>query len=210
MNMKTKKNIMKTIITSLVIACSLLPFASKGQTVTAGMTGGIGTGAVKIEDAGDQFLGAVEGRNIMGYEAGAYMRIQGQGAFYVRPQLMYNFQTGTVNYQTESQSGQQNYTAHKIQAPLFFGLQLIGPLSVEAGPVYNYVLHHTESFDNNEVRIRKGGLGYRVGPALNFERFTVNMSYEGITHQAGSGYASFSEPGRLIFGLGVFFGTSQK
>src|SRR5437867_1924120 len=116
-----------------------------------------------MEHAGEQLANVVHGDNIRGYEAGAFVKLM-VAPIYVKPMALYNFSSGSANSNTGT-SG--NFTMHRIETPLLFGLRILKPISIEAGPVYNYVIASNYQFNENVTSVSQcSGLGYRAGIAI--------------------------------------------
>ena len=202
---------MKTKITLMSAICALCFLASpaKSQLVTGGLTGGVTTGSVKIDEIDDSFINSIEGKGIMGFEAGGFVRLKFLN-FYVRPHALYSFTNGEVQVNDEGE-GQvtSDFEMHKFELPVFLGWKLIGPVAIEAAPVYNYLINITEQYGTDNVQVAKSGVGYRFGVALDFSRFFVNVNYQGVKYGATGNFASYKEPYKLIFGLGIALGQGN-
>jgi len=175
------------------------------KPITGGIIAGVGTGSVKISDIDSGFVNVIEGQNIMGYSLGVY----GKGAFgpfYVRPELAYNFRTGRVRKLNNAETS--SFNLHKFEVPLMLGLKFLGPVCVEAGPVWNYVLDATDRYNESEVDLMKSGVGYRIGAGLDFNRVFFNLGYLGATYKAqeNSDKTTFKEPYKITFNIGVRLG----
>jgi hypothetical protein len=170
---------------------------------------GLSTGSVSLSHLGSGFEGPLEGKNILGVEAGFFIE-PGFGPFFIRPSVLYDYRYGTVNYikqDPESWSPQSgDFEVHKLKVPLVFGIRLLGPLTVEGGPVYHYIFSATNTYSETEFDIFPHGLGYRVGLGINLSRFWVDLHYEGVNFYYKTGKPRFSEPNKLVFGLGVTLG----
>lgn len=175
-------------------------FRLKSQ-VNVGIMAGVSTGAVEMKDIDQGFTDVVKGKNIMGYEMGIFLKLKA-GPIYVKPIMAYAYQSGRVVYDGENVA----YKANKIAFPILLGLNLVGPLSIEAGPVYNYLLNVTHQFDSYDWDFNKNGLGYRFGLALDFGQLILNLSYEGVSYSLGNSRSDYKEPYKLIFGAALKFG----
>lgn len=190
---------------TLVLIITLISNSFQAQ-LSGGITAGLSTGSVKIEEVGRGFNDVVSGKNITGYEAGFFLKYKA-GSVYVKPMALYSFQQGEVTYQDQ----QMTYKSDKMAVPLLFGLNLLGPVSIEAGPVYNYVVDMTEQFNSDRFVTGKSGIGYRAGLSLNFRSLLVTAAYEGMNFPStNSGQTQFSEPHKLVFGLALTLGGSCK
>lgn len=193
---------MKTV-QKITFALGLLfiPYSLIAQ-LNGGVSSGVTTSAVEIQHVDRGFTDVANGKNIMGYEAGIFLKYKA-GSLYVKPMALYNYQSGYVTYQGESVS----YKSNKVGIPVLFGLNIIGPVSIEAGPVYNYLVDVTRDYGGqNYWDYGKNGLGYRAGLALDFGPLILNASYEGVTYKQSSSQTRFGEPYKLIFGAAFKFG----
>lgn len=170
--------------------------------LSVGIQGGVSTGSAAIDHIGDSFLNTIEGKNIMGYEAGLYAKLK-LGPLFIRPSALYEYRQGQVTYYNNGSQFNNNFSLHKIQVPVIFGLHLIGPLGIEAGPQYNYLMAVTDSYGDYSVNMGKNGLGYRVGAVLDFKPVFFNVSYQGVTTYNDGNNARFREPYALVFGVGL-------
>lgn len=214
--MKTKiKEISEMLlITALVmILVFIVTLNVNGQTLKAGITAGVSTGSVKISEIPESLGNVIKGDNILGINAGVFAKLT-ISSLYVNPQLLVNYRHGRLNvYQDEVSKQEENFTMEKLEIPVLFGLKIIGPLCIEAGPVYNYILNSTSDFGDKEVQLRKNGLGYRAGVNFDFGRINLYANYQGITNNKSASSdieSSYKSPYELIFGLGLEFGKSEK
>ena len=194
---------MKKILLSAMVCFSAITM--KAQMFSGGIVGGVSTSAVKIERTGEQLNSVVQGNGIRGFEAGLFARLK-LGPLYVKPMGLYDFSSGTINSNSETNSA-HNFTMHKIETPVLFGLKLAKPVGIEGGPVYNYIIYSNTS--NTELNIEEtGGLGYRVGVALEIKRLLINGAYSGFAVNS-TGRTSLKQPYKLTFGLGIKLGKLE-
>jgi hypothetical protein len=198
----------KQIVYGLTVLFTIGPFFTQAQMLSGGVVGGVSTGEVRMENIGDGFNDVVTGDNILGFEAGVFLKLKA-GPIYIKPMALYNHQSGHVTFNDESVA----YRANKVGVPIMFGLKILGPISIEAGPVYNYLVDVTQDFgdDRRDWDVGHNGLGYRAGLAFDFGPLMLNASYEGMTYDLGSSnQTGFREPHKLIFGAGLKFGGGDK
>jgi len=186
----------------------------KAQIFSCGIVGGVSTSAVRIEKVGNQLTDVLQGNNIYGFETGVYAKVKIL-RFYIKPMGLYNFSMGDIKNQNESNSTQaSSFSMQRLEAPLLFGFRIIGPLSIEAGPVYNYIIQFNNKFNDNNINngnniniAQSSGIGYRVGLALEIKRLLIYASYSGVTiNSKGLNSATFKEPYKMVFGLGIKIG----
>jgi hypothetical protein len=201
----------KILITALLALCGS---SIDAQSISGGITGGVSTGSVKISDMGNGFNGVIQGDNIFGIEGGFFAKIN-LLPVYVKPEVLVLYKKGTVDVVSSSPESegtivkQSDFKMNKLEVPVLFGIRVLGPLNVEAGPVYNYILEATNKFNGYDVDVSKDGLGYRLG--INIELckiFSLGVSYQGITNKAFS-KATFESPDEIIFGAALVLGSGK-
>jgi hypothetical protein len=192
-----------------ILPALLLTFAVQAgaQSISGGIMGGISTGSVKITEIPNSAANTIEGKDIMGYEVGLFMKVNA-GPFYAKPELLMNHRSGEVNIQSEAMPTEsENFKMNRFQVPVMFGLEILGPVAIEAGPVYNKVINVTETFNDEKVSIKQGGLGYRAGAVVGLGRVALSVHYQGLKiNSSGSSESDFAMPSELIFGLGISLG----
>ncbi|MEM6721243.1 MAG: outer membrane beta-barrel protein [Bacteroidota bacterium] len=147
-----------------------------------------------IEDSGDAKIG---------YHIGAFYEFDISN-LYLRPELVYT--------KTQSEYGSSNYDMSKIDLPILLGIDVIGPISLFAGPAFQYTLNNdlddaTISDVENEITV-----GFNFGAAVNIGNIGLDVRYErGFTNNEASILDSNnvrigtldSRPSQLIFSLSV-------
>jgi hypothetical protein len=199
---------MKCLKRYLIVTCGILLLTSsmKAQSpISGGIVGAVNTGAVRISDVDSVGESVIEGNTIPGFALGLYGKAA-LGPFYVRPEVAYNFKSGRVRKLNGAETSAFNM--HKFEVPLMLGLKFLGPVCVEAGPVWNYVLDATDRFNEDEVDLVKSGMGYRLGAGLDFGRAFFSLSYQGATYNAkgGSDKTTFKEPYKMALNIGLRLG----
>ena len=198
---------MKPLRKILLAALLLFAVQASAQHISGGVIGGISTSSVKITEIPNSLINSIRGNGIMGYEAGLYLKINA-GPFYGKPQLLLSHRSGEVSVESEAiPTGSENFKMTRLQIPVMFGFELLGPFAIEAGPVYNRVLDVTESFSNQNISINQNGLGYRIGGVVSVGRLGFSIHYQGLKiNSSDSGDSNFELPSELIFGLGLRLG----
>lgn len=201
--MKTR---MKKIV--LVVAMLALAVGSQAQfSMKGGFQGGVVTGPVKIENIDNRFTDVINGDKVYGFEAGVFLKAQ-VAQIYLKPMALYGFRYGKVTYTPNGESAPQNtnFTMHKVELPVMLGVKFLGPLFAEAGPAYNYIFGITSQFGNNTVNVTHKALGYRVGVGAELGPVLLSVHYSGANYAFSGNRATFREPHKLIFGLGIALG----
>ena len=104
-----------------------------------------------------------------GYHIGAYGKID-LLLFYLRPEIQF----------TKINSGfaDKNIGLSKIEAPILLGYKILGPLSVFAGPSFQYILNEdVEGTTLTDIE-EKFTVGLQIGTRISFGRFGLGVRYE--------------------------------
>jgi len=158
------------MIKKTVFLCCLLittlTFAQKG--------GGFGVkGGVNYNSNGDfdnNFENITENpsKNV-GFHVGVFGKID-LGVLYIRPEALYT--------RTQSEYNSGDLKISKLDAPLLVGIDILGPITVFAGPSLQYILDNEfEGFELEEAMDRFT-VGAQIGAGLNFESFGIDVRYE--------------------------------
>ena len=144
-------------------------------------------------------------RNI-GYHVGVFGKFGKD--FYLRPELVYTA--------TKSSYDSDDFSMKKIDVPLLFGVKVLGPLNVFAGPSLQYILDtEFDGIDIDDVEDDFSvGLNFGVGVSLN--KVGIDLRYERgfndnealfIDNNLGEGVVSRidTRPDQLILSLSVAF-----
>src|ERR1051326_3185874 len=131
-----KKSTKNLLLATLLVFLALI--SARAQSLKGGITLAVTSGDVKIDRS---FHNVMSGKNIIGFEGGFFIKPK-FGPFFVKPELLYEFRTGTVQTQMDQTNGFENpsvsttFTMHNLELPVLFGLHLLGPIYVEGGPMY--------------------------------------------------------------------------
>jgi hypothetical protein len=159
-----------------------------------------------------------EGKGKSGYNVGIYGKI-GLGPIFLRPELVYTKTTSEYELNT---GGTEDYKIARLDMPVLVGLKLIGPLSVFAGPAFQYTLENDFKgieYDNIDNEFTVGfnfGAGVelgRLGLDVRYERgFNKNESTFIENNLGGSNneYRLDSRPEQIIFSLSYRLNGDKK
>lgn len=128
-----------------------------GWGLKGGLNFSLGTGV--IEDS----------QVTAGYHVGTFLKLN-LTKLYLRPELVYT--------KAKSRDGTTNFEISKIDMPLLVGVTLIKPLSVFAGPSFQYVLNAKSKDISLETVENEVTLGYTIGTAVQLGRFRIDLRYE--------------------------------
>lgn len=121
----------------------------------------------------------------VGFHVGLYGKIGDR--FYFKPEVVYS--------QTKSDYDNDAFKMKKIDAPLLFGMKIIGPVSVFIGPSIQYIVD--SKFEDITIKDIENDftVGLNFGIGLNFNGFGVDLRYEkGLSENM----ATFGIPERRI------------
>lgn len=139
----------------------------------------------------------------IGYHVGAYYNID-LGKLYLRPEVVYT--------KTKSEYQSNAYDMSKIDVPVLLGLDVIGPLSVFAGPSFQYTLDN--DFENATISDVKNDItaGFNFGAMVKIGNIGLDVRYErGFTENEVSILDSNnvqigtldSRPSQIIFSISL-------
>ena len=160
-----------TMHNSFIIATFALVAFSFSTTAQNGDGFGIKAG-LNYNGNGDYFksieASAQSPDKNIGFHVGLYGKIGDR--FYFKPEVVYT--------QTKSDYGNDAFKMKKIDAPLLFGVKILGPVSVFAGPSLQYILD--SEFEDITIKDLENDftIGVNLGIALNFNGFGVDLRYE--------------------------------
>ena len=93
---------------------------------------------------------------------------------YIRPELIYTKTTSEYVLNTIN----QDFEISKIDVPFLIGIELIGPLSVFAGPSFQYILDNKlKGIDIQKVE-DEFTVGLNIGVGLQLGRLGLDVRYE--------------------------------
>ena len=156
-----------------------------------------------------------EGKGKSGYNVGIYGKI-GLGPIYLRPELVYTKTTSEYILNSEA----VDYNIARLDMPVLVGLKLIGPLSVFAGPAFQYTLDN----DFNDIDYadidNEFTVGFNFGASVELGRLGLDVRYErGFNENeatfindniVNTEYRLDSRPEQLIFSLSYRLSGGKK
>ncbi|MFH6768339.1 outer membrane beta-barrel protein [Gaetbulibacter aquiaggeris] len=104
----------------------------------------------------------------IGYHIGLYGKIGTR--LYFKPELVYT--------STKSDYDSDTFEMQKMDAPMIIGLHVLGPISVFAGPSFQYILDSEFSgISINDIE-NDFSVGLHFGIGLTFEKIGIDLRYE--------------------------------
>lgn len=106
-------------------------------------------------------------RNV-GYHFGLFGKIGNK--VYLKPEVVYTT--------TKSDYDSNSFEMQKIDAPILLGYKILGPLSVFAGPSFQYILDSEfEGITINDIE-NDFSIGFNFGVGINFKKIGIDLRYE--------------------------------
>lgn len=104
----------------------------------------------------------------LGYHIGVFGKIGDD--IYIRPELIYTA--------TKSEYNSDKFSIKKIDAPLLLGIKIIGPISVFAGPSFQYIID--SEFGDMKVENLENDIsvGLNFGFGVHFNKIGLDLRYE--------------------------------
>ena len=145
--------------------------------------------------------------NKLGYHGGIYLNFN-FSKFYLRPEGIYT--------KTKSDYNSSDFDVEKIDLPILFGIKLFKPLSIFAGPSFQYTLSaELEDIDTDEIDIENEfvvngqfGLAVQLGQQIRLDaRYEIGLSDNISTIRNNNLDTNIgtidSKPNQLIFSLSL-------
>ena len=134
-----------------------------------GVKGGLNYDSLGDVDYDDFSATDLSAGSKTGYHIGAYGKID-LLLFYLRPEIQF----------TKINSGfaDKNIGLSKIEAPILLGYKILGPLSVFAGPSFQYILNEdVEGTTLTDIE-ENFTVGLQIGTRISFGRLGFGVRYE--------------------------------
>jgi hypothetical protein len=160
------RNLKKSAFIVAIFTCISYSISAQNGT-SFGLKGGLnfsGNGDY-FESIGDNAKNPE--RNI-GYHIGVFGKIGNK--FYLRPELIYTA--------TKSDYDSNEFSIKKIDAPVLVGLKVIGPVSVFAGPSFQYILDTEFDGINIDDVENDFSVGLNFGIGVSFNKIGIDLRYE--------------------------------
>lgn len=166
-NLKSKLNASKKTFLLALFLVAISSFTYAQSATGFGIKGGLNYNA-----NGDYFESIGSNaknpdRNV-GYHIGLFGKIGNQ--IYFKPELVYT--------STKSDYDDDSFEMQKIDAPLLVGIKVLGPVSVFAGPSFQYILD--SDFDGISINDIENdfSVGLNFGIGLNLNKLGIDVRYE--------------------------------
>lgn len=164
----------------LIILSFALALGMQGQSLNVGAKGGLNFGSTgDLTAIGDDLNQIVSGDSRIGFHIGAHARLQFAGIYILGETVFTRLTTGF------DEDGIQDATAtlSKIDTPILLGVKIIGPLSINAGPNFQFILTNNIDgisdidLDDPENQL---AIGFQAGARLQLKKLGIDLRYEGF------------------------------
>lgn len=208
---------MKKLIILVLLVSSVSAF---GQSAKFGIKGGLNFGATGditsiIDESPSETF---DGDSKVGYHIGVFAKFKFAGLF-LQPELVYT--RLTTDY---GKSVDADYKFSKLDIPVLLGIDVVGPLSLKAGPAFQLVLNNDLDVDGLEANDPQNSftIGYQIGAGLQLGRLGIDLRYENsfsendtsvtsdLTEIAESQFMIDSRPSQWILSLSYQFKEDTK
>lgn len=194
---------MKNLFLSVLLLSAFAGFAQSGTGfgIKAGLNyNSNGDLFAEVPDVAEDITEGSDSK--VGYHVGVFGKLDFP-KIYLRPELVYT--------KTKSEYGDADFDMSKLDLPVLLGYKIIGPLSVFAGPSFQYILD--TDLEDAEIEDIKSdfSVGLNIGAAVNLGNFGLDVRYERgfskneadfiIDEIEGSQGRLDSRPSQLIFSL---------
>lgn len=163
---------MKKLITMLCLVVGVIQFTSAQSASGYGIKGGLNYGSNGNLISETENIISHPDENI-GFNLGVFAKF---GSWiYFKPELLYTNTSSKYNNVNDSDA---TFKTQKIELPAMVGLRLIGPLSIFAGPSFQYILSSKLNGQKENDIDKNITMGYNIGLAISFNHFAIDLRYE--------------------------------
>lgn len=206
---------MKKLMILILFVSSVSAF---GQSAKFGIKGGLNFGATgDITSITNENF---DGDSKVGYHIGAFAKFKFAGLF-LQPELVYTRLTTDYG---KSVNVDADYNFSKLDIPVLLGIDVVGPLSLKAGPAFQLVLNNDLDVDGLEADDPENSftIGYQIGAGVQLGRLGIDLRYENsfsendtsvtsdLTDIADTQFTIDSRPSQWILSLSYQFKDNTK
>ncbi|MCJ7465902.1 MAG: PorT family protein [Maribacter sp.] len=161
----------------------------------------------QVQSAGEDVLAGSNGK--IGFHAGFFGKLDFP-QFYLKPELVYTKTKSSYNIQDTT----EDYDISKLDLPVLLGYKIIGPLSIFAGPSFQYILDNKLKDLQVEDVENKFSVGLNAGVGVSLGKIGLDVRYERGFTQNEANFISTNvtndiqgkvdaRPSQIIFGLSL-------
>ncbi|MHB9147346.1 MAG: outer membrane beta-barrel protein [Candidatus Amoebophilus sp.] len=142
---------------------------------------GISTYHIRLDEEGlakcyDPHIG-------LGYQAGIVGRVDFP-VVYIQPELLFTY--SKVKYQNQCPNEEHVLRYKKIELPVLFGIKIMEIVRLQVGPVFSLLLSAKSDTADIYAECKSITAGYQVGIGVDFQRFIIDLKYEGSLNKVCS------------------------
>lgn len=155
---------------TLALLCFFVCFTSLFAQFSFGVKGGVNYDSFGEFNPTDLSLDDFQSDAQTGFHIGVFSNIN-LLTFYLRPELQFSKSVSQFN-------DNKTIALNKIEAPIVLGYKILGPLSVFAGPSFQYILKQ-KGTDINLGELKENfTIGLQLGTRLKLGRFGLGIRFE--------------------------------
>lgn len=173
---------------SFIILLGLVTTISSFAQFKLGVRGGVNFNNISLNQSANEPI-QISYEKGMGFHFGATTQLQ-ISSFYIQPELIFSTVKHEVTVDDIRENGlpeigKQRF--NKMDIPLVAGFKF-GNFKIGAGPVGTIILSSkSELLDKYEMQKKTATWGYQLGAGFDFDRFNIEVRYEGNLSGLGSG-----------------------
>ena len=160
---------MKTTQFTLALLC-LLCFTPLFSQLSFGLKGGVNYDSFGEFNRTDLSLENFQSDAKTGFHIGVFGNLD-LLTFYLRPELQFSQSVSQFN-------GDETISLNKLEAPVLLGYKILGPLSVFAGPSFQYILKEKGTDISLGDLEENFTVGLQLGTRLKLGRFGLGIRFE--------------------------------
>ena len=160
---------MKTTQYTLALLC-LLCFTPLFSQLSFGVKGGVNYDSFGELNRTDLSLENFQSDAKTGFHIGIFGSLD-LLTFYLRPELQFSQSVGQFN-------GNETIALNKLEAPVLLGYKILGPLSIFAGPSFQYILKEKGTDISLGDLEENFTVGLQLGTRLKLGRFGLGIRFE--------------------------------
>lgn len=173
---------------SFIILLGLITTVSSFAQFKFGVRGGVNFNNISLRQSANEPI-QISYEKGMGFHFGATSQLQ-ISSFYIQPELIFSTVKHDVTVDDIRDNGipevgKQRF--NKMDIPLLAGFKF-GNFKIGAGPVGTIMLSSkSQLLDRYEMKKKTATWGYQLGAGFDFDKFNIELRYEGNLSGLGSG-----------------------
>jgi len=170
-----------------IIAIALISYQFGISQLSVGPKAGLGMNWTDLDGTTSDIK---SGDAQYGLNIGAFVKIEA-AKFYVQPEVIYASTKSDIRIGNGGGFTQQviDTKLDKFDIPVMLGAKILGPLSLQVGPVASIVVSESDGLGdniNNAIQDYENfNLGFQTGAALDLGSLMIDLRYEGNLKDLG-------------------------